>query len=183
MNLNLNLNRLFQKENSNSNSNLSGFFIRLFEKKNSNLRTPQKRDSCFINECKMARTQRPAINMNRQASCRLVREMLIEVNTEGEDMVAIRSKIVELLRLHNLKVDSARKHKNSNYLNGQRLVRFYERNPDKLPTVNILQPYETVMLGRPTNPTEVKSLYLQEGIEPPFKKRQIEIIDLTLDEE
>ena len=37
------------------------------------------------------------------------------------------------------------------------------KNPDKVPTVNILQPYETVILGRPTNPTEVKSLYLQEG--------------------
>ena len=131
----------------------------------------------------MARTQRPTINMNRQASCRMVREMLIEVNTEHEDMVAIRTKIVELLRLHNLKVDSGRKNKNSNYFNSQRLIRFYERNPDKVPTVKILQPYETVILGRPTNPTEVKSLYLQEGIETPLKKIQIDIIDLTLDEE
>jgi hypothetical protein len=135
----------------------------------------------------MARTKRPVINMNNKASCRLVRETLIEFNPEVEDMVSIRSKIKELLKMNNLKVNS---NKRRNHLNGLRLIRFYENNSDKLPTLKQLQPYETVIKGYTIDPS--KSLYLQDTeyfsreeeqyVEPAMKKRHIEIIDLTLDD-
>jgi len=140
----------------------------------------------------MARTKRPPINMKNKATSRLVRETLIEVNQEVEDMVSIRSKIKELLKMNNLKVNTNKRSNHfNNHFNSQRLIRFYESNPDKLPTLEQLQPYETVIKGYTTiNPSE--SLYLQDTgyfsseeeqyVEPPLKKRYIEIIDLTLDD-
>jgi hypothetical protein len=135
----------------------------------------------------MARTKRSVINMNHKASNRLVRETLIEVNPEVEDMVSVRSKIKELLKMNHLKVNS---NKRSNHLNGPRLIRFYESNTDKLPTLKELQPYETVIKGYTFDPS--KNLYLQDTgyfsnkeeqyVEPALKKRHIEIIDLTLED-
>ena len=126
----------------------------------------------------MARTQRPAINPNRLATSRMIREMLIEINPQVEDMVSVRSKIIELLRKHKLTVNSVRKNPRANELNGERLARFFERYPDKLPTVKEAQPYETQIKGRPP----FCSSYYSDDIEPPTKRRHIEIIDLTLDD-
>lgn len=114
----------------------------------------------------MARTQRPPINMNNKTTCFAVRMTLIDVNTEWEDMKSIQKKIIQLLKINGLNVDNERKVKRANYLNGQRLIKYYEKNEDKLPTLKELQPY----------PTTISNSVFEKN-----KRPKIEIIDLTED--
>ena len=114
----------------------------------------------------MARTQRPPINMNNKASYFAVRMTLIEVNVEWEDMESIQKKIIQLLKINGLKVDNEKKVKRANYLNGQRLIKYYGNNPEKLPTLKELQPYPTTILNR-------------NSVFETNKRQKIEIIDLT----
>lgn len=131
----------------------------------------------------MARTKRPAINMDRQACPRMVRQTLLDVNPEVEDMISVRSKVIELLKLHQLKVTATKKNKSAYRINAQRLIHFFECNPEKCPTVKQLQPYETFINTTRAHPSEIEIRDLCEIEDKPIlKKSHIEIIDLTMDD-
>lgn len=112
----------------------------------------------------MARTKRSPLNMHKPASLNLIRETLLDINEEIEDLDAVNKKICELLRKNKLKKS---KYKNSRHQNVKRLLSFYANHPDQMPSLLELQPYETInrhsnrmplMLSHTLQPSEVIDL-------------------------
>jgi hypothetical protein len=117
----------------------------------------------------MARTARSPLDMQKRASWHLIRETLQDVNEETEDMDAVNRKIHELLKKNKLKIS---RYRYSRHHNVKRLLSFYHRNPDKMPTMQELEPYETIKKC----PKRIPWI-LSNRVSP--KPRKVEVIDLT----
>ena len=117
----------------------------------------------------MARTARSPLNMQRRASLKLIRFTLLDVNEEIENLDAVNRKIHELMKKNKLKIS---RYKNSRHHNVKRLLSFYDRNPDKMPTLKELDPYETIRIC----PTKMPWMFSSRVSPTP---QEVEVIDLT----